>query len=324
VTIEAIKFWNEPNNLSHWDFQMDPEWREFAAMTAPAARRVGELAPGVRRVLGGMSPIDPGFLTLLESHGLLEHLDVVAVHGFPLDWNHWRIDEWPDKIAEIEAVTSLPVWVTEVGVSTFGADEVQTFGLQRTTELLKDRVERVFWYSLLDLPKAWPATTRHRESEGSSYYRHFYMGLLREDGTPKPAVQHFDPALGVCQWFHWQDHRLDLAVQWLRELGVTKLRTGISWADWYRPDRLAWFDQQMDALAEFDLTITLCFTPPSSGRRECYTSPPLEPERFTWFTEEVVRRYVLHEGWTPPAQRAPELADEARQAANDAVGATSA
>ena len=25
--IEAVKFWNEPNNLSHWDFQLDPEWR---------------------------------------------------------------------------------------------------------------------------------------------------------------------------------------------------------------------------------------------------------------------------------------------------------
>ena len=36
------------------------------------------------------------------------------------------------RIAEIEAVTSLPVWVTEVGVSTFGAEEVQVFGLQRT------------------------------------------------------------------------------------------------------------------------------------------------------------------------------------------------
>ena len=304
--IEAIKFWNEPNNLSHWDFQMDPEWREYSAMTLPAARRVGELAPGVTRVLGGMSPIDPTFLHLLQSHGLLDHMDAVAVHGFPLDWNHWKLDEWPDKIAEIEAETQLPVWVTEVGVSTFGADEVQLFGLQRTTELLRDRVDRAFWYSLFDLPKAWPATTRHRESEGSSYYRHFYMGLLREDGSPKPAAQHFDPVMGICQWFHWQDHRLDLAVQWLRRLGVRRLRTGISWADWHRPDKLAWFDRQMDALAEFDLTITLCFTPPSRGRRECHTSPPQAPEEFTWFTEDVVRRYVLHEGWTPPTGRDAE------------------
>ena len=312
--IEAIKFWNEPNNLSHWDFQMDPEWREFAAMTTLAAQRVGELAPGTRRVLGGMSPIDPHFLRLLEGHGVLEHLDVVAVHGFPLDWNHWQINEWPDKIAEIEAVTRLPVWVTEVGVSTFGADEVQLFGLQRTTELLRDRVERVFWYSLFDLPKAWPATTRHRESEGSSYYRHFYLGLIREDGTPKPALGHFDPALGLCQWFHWQDHRLHEAVQWLRRIGATRLRTGISWADWHRPDKLAWFDRQMTALDEFDVTVTLCFTPPSRGRRDCHTSPPQDAREFADFAAEVVRRYVLHEGWAPPSREAgaPALAGTAR------------
>jgi hypothetical protein len=37
--IEAVKFWNEPNNLSHWDFQMDPEWRDFAEMTRWRRRR---------------------------------------------------------------------------------------------------------------------------------------------------------------------------------------------------------------------------------------------------------------------------------------------
>ena len=24
--------WNEPNNLSHWNFEIDPEWSTFAAM----------------------------------------------------------------------------------------------------------------------------------------------------------------------------------------------------------------------------------------------------------------------------------------------------
>ncbi len=32
---------------------------------------------------------------------------VVAVHGFPLDWNHWQINEWPDRLAEVRAITSL-------------------------------------------------------------------------------------------------------------------------------------------------------------------------------------------------------------------------
>jgi beta-xylosidase len=290
--IEAIKFWNEPNNLSHWDFQLDPEWRAFAEMTRLAGETVGALRPQLRRVLGGISPIDPDFIELLNRHGVLEAMDVVAVHGFPLDWNRWTIDEWPDRIAEIEAVTQLPVWVTEAGASSFGAEEVQLFGLRRTAELLADRVERVYWYSLFDLPPAWPATTRHRESEGSSYYRHFHMGLIRADGTPKQSLEHFDPRMGICQWFHFNDHRLDAAVEWLRRLGVRRLRTGISWGDWHRPGAMDWFDRQMTALEEFDTTVTLCFTPPSRGQRECHTSPPAVIDEFAAFAGQIVERYV--------------------------------
>jgi hypothetical protein len=28
--IEAVKFWNEPNNKSHWDPELDPGWSRFA------------------------------------------------------------------------------------------------------------------------------------------------------------------------------------------------------------------------------------------------------------------------------------------------------
>jgi beta-xylosidase len=289
--IEAVKLWNEPNNLSHWDFELDPEWLEFSDMTRQAACSVRAARPDLRIVLGGISPIDPDFMQRMGDHGVLDCVDVVAVHGFPLDWNHWTIGQWPDRIAEIEAVTDRPVWVTEVGVSSFGADEVQTFGIQRTAQLLLNRVERVYWYSLLDLPPAWEATTRHRESEGSSYYRHFYMGLIRDDGTPKPALQAFDPRLGICQWFHFNDHRLDRAVDWLRRMGVRRLRTGLSWADHHRPNSLEWFDRQMEALRDFDITLTLCFTPPSRGRREHYTSPPVDAAEFADFAAQMVERY---------------------------------
>jgi beta-xylosidase len=293
--IEAAMLWNEPNNMSHWDFEIDPDWSRFARMVNLAADAIAAEKPGLRRVLGGISPIDPAFVKRMESQCVLHHVDVVAVHGFPLDWNHWTIHEWPDKLNEIRAVTTLPIWISEVGVSTFGAEEVQEWGLKRTAELLIGRVERIHWYSLFDLPRAWPATTRHREAEGSSYYRHFYMGLLREDGTPKLAMKRFHefaPELGMCQWFHFEDHRLDDGVRWLRELGVRHLRTGLSWADWLRPNAEAWFDRQMRALEPFDVTLTFCFTPESEGVRPHYTSPPKEPERFADFCARMVRRYV--------------------------------
>lgn len=290
--IEAIKFWNEPNNLSHWDFTMDPEWKEFSYMISITAENIRQINSDIKLVLGGISPIDPMFMQLLKSYGTLEYLDAVAVHGFPLDWNHWPINDWPKKIEDIRAIVDLPVWVTEVGVSSFGAEEVQVFGLQRTTELLLNKSERVFWYSLLDLPPSWEATTRHKENEGSAYYRHFYLGLIRADGTPKPSVNYFNPEMGICQWIHFEDHRLDFIVEWLKRLGIRKLRTGISWADWYRPGALDWFDRQMDAISEFDTTITLCFTPPSRGKRPDHTSPPLDPGEFSYFAQQVVERYA--------------------------------
>ncbi|MDB5212945.1 MAG: beta-xylosidase [Myxococcaceae bacterium] len=295
MTIEAVMLWNEPNNLSHWDFQIDEGWKSFAEMTKLAADTIRRERPGLTRVLGGMSPIDPGFVQNMAQQGVLDTIDVLAVHGFPLDWNHWQIQEWPDKLAEIRAVTDKPLWVSEVGVSTFGAEEVQEFGLRRTAELLLGKAPRIHWYSLYDLPRAWPATTRHREAEGSSYYRHFYMGLLKEDGTPKRAAAPFrdyTPELGICQWFHFEDPRLDDAVRWLDALGVKKLRTGLSWADSHRPHADAWFDRQMRALDRFDVTATLCFTPGSCGVRDDHTSPPQRIEEFAEFCSRMVRRYA--------------------------------
>lgn len=293
--IEAAMIWNEPNNKSHWDLQLDPEWRHFSEMAIAAGRALKQEAPWLPRVLGGISPIDPAFIRRMERQGVLDHVDVVAVHGFPLDWNLWRIDEWPAKLDEIRAVTGKPIWVSEVGVSSFGAEEVQAWGLRRTADLLVGRTPRIHWYSLCDLPRAWEATTRHKEAEGSSYYRHFFMGLLREDGTPKPAIEEFarlTPALGLCQWFHFEDHRLDDAVAWMRRLGVRHLRTGLSWADSFRPNAEAWFDRLMGAIENFDVTVTFCFTPEHLGLAPHHTSPPVATEAFAEFCVRMIRRYA--------------------------------
>jgi beta-xylosidase len=290
--IEAVMLWNEPNNLSHWDFKVDPDWKMFADMVIAASQAIRKENPELPIALGGISPIDPNFIALLGSHGALDAVDVVSVHGFPLDWNHWQIHEWPKKIDEIRAVTKKPVWVSEVGVSSFGAEEVQVFGLERTAELLLPLVERVHWYSLMDLPATWTATTRHKEAEGSAYYRHYYMGLLREDGSPKPATERFPKGMGICQWFHYEDPRLERGVEWLKRLNVQYLRTGISWADSYRPNAEAWFDHQMQALEPFDTTLTLCFTPEHMGVVPHYTSPPRQANDFADFAAWAVRKYA--------------------------------
>ena len=91
------------------------------------------------------------------------------------------------------------------------------------------------------------------------------------------------PELGICQWFHFEDHRLETAVHWLNELGVKQLRTGISWADSLRPGAQSWFDRQMKALEPFDVTITFCFTPEHCGVAPHHTSPPRCVDEFAAF-----------------------------------------
>jgi beta-xylosidase len=293
--IEAVKLWNEPNNKSHWDPEIDPDWSRFAETMTMASKAIRAVNPELPQVLGGMSPIDPAFLTRLKDYGLVECLDAVAVHGFPLDWNLWQIHEWPSKLQEIRNVTEKPVWVTEVGVSSFGAEEVQAWGVKRTAELLIGQAPRIHWYSLFDLPQEWGATTRHKEAEGSSYYRHFYMGLIRADGTVKPSLEvygDYAAEMGLCQWFHFEDPRLQDGVAWMKRLGVKHLRTGLSWADYYRPNALDWFDRQMEALADFQVTVTFCFTPEHKGIAPHHTSAPVDPREFADFCAEMVERYA--------------------------------
>ncbi len=292
--VEAVVLWNEPNNLSHWNFKLDPNWERFADMVKQASVAIRAVNPDLPIVLGGVSSCDIDFLRNMAAQGVMPYVDAIGVHGFPLDWNHWQLTEWPDRVREASAVAGKPVWVTEVGVSSFGAEEVQEFGLTRTLKLLDGQVERIHWYSLFDLPPTWPAETRHKEAEGSAYYRHYYLGLIKADGEPKLAERVFptDGSAGLCQWFHFEDPRLDDAVRWMEGHGVEYLRTGLSWADSYRPNAEVWFDRQMTALQPFRVALTLCFTPGHLGLEDHHTSPPQNNKDFADFAAWAVDRYA--------------------------------
>ncbi len=291
--IESVMLWNEPNNLSHWDRDLDPDWSTFAYMAGAAAQALRTASPRTKLVLGGISPIDPPFIRLLARHGMLRWLDVLAVHGFPFDWNLWHAEEWPRKLAEIREEFGLPVWITETGVSSWASEDNLRWGLRRSAPLLQRSAERVYWYTLYDLAPERQATTRHGAAEGSSYWRHFHFGLLRADGSPKSALADFDPALGICQWIHFQDQdRLEGTAEWLRRLGVRRVRTGLSWAEWYLPRSEAWFDRIVETLGDFELMLTLGYTPPSLGIRPHLTSPPRDPEEFARFAHWVGERYL--------------------------------
>src|SRR5579859_6924771 len=135
--IEAVMLWNEPNNLSHWDRYEDPDWALFSEMIRLAGNRLATAAPGLTRVLGGISPIDPLFIRQLFSRGLEDAIDVIAIHGFPLDWNRWHLCEWPTRISQIrELAHGKPVWATEVGASSMVSPALQTWAVDEMLSAL--------------------------------------------------------------------------------------------------------------------------------------------------------------------------------------------
>jgi beta-xylosidase len=71
--IEAAMIWNEPNNKSHWDPEIDPDWSMLATTVTEAGQAIHSVNPAVKRVLGGISPIDPIFVQRLQGYGVLDH-----------------------------------------------------------------------------------------------------------------------------------------------------------------------------------------------------------------------------------------------------------
>ena len=189
-----LELWNEPNNRLKWDFaRFDPEWRQFGEMIADAAHWAR--VRGTETVLGGMIPVDPHWLRLMKRHGVLDHIDVVAIHGFPgmwwdggrnWDWHaHWN--GWENKVESLRPVApEMPIWITETGLATWDLAQSREAKFDLQVRMLRDAAdapaERVYWYCLFDLDPAREAIEGFHVDENE-----YHLGLLTHDGRKKPA-----------------------------------------------------------------------------------------------------------------------------------------
>jgi beta-xylosidase len=57
----------------------------------------------------------------------------------------------------------------------------------------------------------------------------------------------------------------------------------------------------MEALADFEVTVTFCFTPEHRGLEPHHTSPPQVAEEFAEFCAAMVRRYAPERAGTRSA-----------------------
>src|SRR3954451_10646069 len=95
-------------------------------------------------------------------------------------------------------------------------------------------------------------------------------GFMRRDRINRATDRQTGPGLrdklGVCQWFHFEDYpSVERSIELMSELNLRHLRTGISWADYYRDGGKAWYDWQMKSLADarIEVLLSIWHTPPS-------------------------------------------------------------
>ena len=182
-----VELWNEPNNLLDWDWREDGGWLIFSEMIGAAAFWIQKR--GWKAVLGGPSPFDPEWLTLMGERGVLGVVSAVGFHGFPGTWDSelatWQ--GWVPHLAHMRRILdrynpAAEIWITETGYSTWRNDEIGQ--IERFLEVLAVPAERVYWYGWQDIPKEIAI------QEGVYFDpRHYHLGILDSTGRPKLLAQ---------------------------------------------------------------------------------------------------------------------------------------
>ncbi|MCB8821959.1 NAD-dependent epimerase/dehydratase family protein [Microvirga rosea] len=181
--VDAVKLWNEPNNLLDWDWRVDPDWHLFCEMIGAAGYWAQER--GFRTILGGPCPFDTNWLRLMGERGVLDVMSAVGLHGFPGTWDseaaNW--DGWDRQIASTRDILdtynpSAEIWITEAGYSTWRRDEaVQAASFLTALEAPADRL---YWYSWQDIAGDVAVQEGLRFDD-----RHYHMGVVDAEGAPK-------------------------------------------------------------------------------------------------------------------------------------------
>src|ERR671933_1855042 len=97
---------------------------------------------------------------------------------------------------------------------------------------------------------------------------------------------------GLVQWFPYDDvARLRRVAAKLRALGVRRIRTQLSWADWCRPDGPQWIARILDELRGLDVLPVLHSTPPSFGEKPYTSSVPRDLGSYAYYVRWVCETY---------------------------------
>jgi hypothetical protein len=200
--VTSWEIWNEPNSPRFWYPRVDAA--DYAALlkeTYPAIKKVNPdatvITGGLRsaNIPGDVAPHD--YVAEFYDAGAGPYFDALGAHPYtypdlPTDTstatNGWSQMLEMRKIAVAHGDESKKIWMTEVGATTGGPHPVSESRQQQIVhEAIRIRSSYpwagpLFWYDYQDLgSRSWVS-------------EHFF-GLVRADGSKKPAYQGFVEAI---------------------------------------------------------------------------------------------------------------------------------
>lgn len=192
--VKHYEVWNEPNlcipEFCPWSPAPSPE--EYVALLRAAYQAIKSADPSAFVLAGATSPLDepetsqkiPGvaFIQRIIGLGAGDVCDAISFHQYPV--NRPPEDWVPAEVARMRAVApGRRFWITEAGHHTSTAyggvsDLVQAQWLLRAILIGRgvSDLDRLSWYDLQD-------------DCGDGSNAECRYGILRQDGSPKPAYQ---------------------------------------------------------------------------------------------------------------------------------------
>jgi polysaccharide biosynthesis protein PslG len=205
--VAAWELWNEPN---HSDFlKASNQVTTYANLVKAAYPKAKAADPAAKIIAGSLADADYAFTESLYEHGLKGNFDAYSVHPYSEDRSplHRGFSGWEKKsfVSGVPRVRDTllrhgddkQLWLTEFGWSTctVRGDDAWDNCVDETTQAawLKEAFARMQSWSYVDVG-VWFNLEDTSADEGDRVDNY---GLLRQDGSDKPAYGAFRDAAGA-------------------------------------------------------------------------------------------------------------------------------
>jgi hypothetical protein len=198
--VKYWEIWNEPDSATYWEPQ--DGLVEYVRLLREAYCAIKKIDPGCFVLNGGLSA-GLASVNKLYDNGAKDYFDIMNIHAFESPRNKdaiTRVTAFVKATARVmdrNGDSGKKIWVTEVGCpgvkmgkkvpnSWLGDNPTEVQQGRWVTEvfgevLAIDRVSKVFWAFFRDTDNHWGNGTD-------------YLGLIRNDFSPKPAFSAFQKA----------------------------------------------------------------------------------------------------------------------------------